>query len=61
MGKVTGFIELERIQEVALPPAERVRNYREFVPRAQRGGRVESRAPAVWIAASLLYDRLSGQ
>ena len=31
MGKVTGFIELERIQEVALPPPERVRNYREFV------------------------------
>ena len=31
MGKVTGFIELERIEEVALPPAERRRNYREFV------------------------------
>ena len=30
MGKITGFMELERIQEVALPPAERVRNYREF-------------------------------
>jgi glutamate synthase (NADPH) small chain len=31
MGKVTGFIELERIEEVALPRAERVRNYREFI------------------------------
>jgi glutamate synthase (NADPH/NADH) small chain len=31
MGKVTGFMELERIEEVALPPAERKRNYREFV------------------------------
>ena len=31
MGKVTGFIELERIEEVALPPTERRRNYREFV------------------------------
>ena len=31
MGKITGFMELERIQEVALPPAERVRNYREFI------------------------------
>jgi glutamate synthase (NADPH/NADH) small chain len=31
MGKVTGFIELERIEEVALPAAERRRNYREFV------------------------------
>jgi len=31
MGKVTGFIELERVQEVALPVGERVRNYREFI------------------------------
>ena len=31
MGKITGFMELARIQEVALPAAERVRNYREFV------------------------------
>jgi glutamate synthase (NADPH/NADH) small chain len=31
MGKITGFMELERIQEVALPPAERVRTYREFI------------------------------
>ncbi|MEO8674763.1 MAG: glutamate synthase, partial [Casimicrobiaceae bacterium] len=31
MGKITGFMELERIEEVALPPAERKRNYREFV------------------------------
>jgi glutamate synthase (NADPH/NADH) small chain len=31
MGKVTGFMEQERIEQVALPPAERVKNYREFV------------------------------
>jgi glutamate synthase (NADPH/NADH) small chain len=31
MGKITGFMELTRIQEVALPVVERVRNYREFV------------------------------
>jgi glutamate synthase (NADPH) small chain len=31
MGKITGFMELERVQEVALPVAERVRNYREFI------------------------------
>jgi glutamate synthase (NADPH/NADH) small chain len=31
MGKITGFMELQRIQEVALPTGERVRNYREFV------------------------------
>src|SRR5437867_4507509 len=31
MGKITGFMELERIREVALPVEERVRNYREFI------------------------------
>jgi glutamate synthase (NADPH) small chain len=31
MGKITGFMELERIQEVALPVEERVRHYREFI------------------------------
>ena len=31
MGKITGFMELERIAEVALPVEERVRGYREFI------------------------------
>ncbi len=31
MGKITGFLELQRIQEVAEPTNERVRHYREFV------------------------------
>jgi glutamate synthase (NADPH/NADH) small chain len=31
MGKITGFLELQRLQEASLPVAERVRNYREFV------------------------------
>ncbi len=31
MGKITGFLELQRIQEAAQPAAERVRHYREFV------------------------------
>jgi glutamate synthase (NADPH/NADH) small chain len=31
MGKTTGFMELERVQEAALPIVERVRNYREFI------------------------------
>jgi glutamate synthase (NADPH/NADH) small chain len=30
MGKVTGFLELKRIQEAMQPAAERVRHYREF-------------------------------
>ena len=31
MGKITGFLELERIREVAEPVDQRVRHYREFV------------------------------
>ena len=31
MGKVTGFMEFERIEEGYVPPAERVKNYKEFV------------------------------
>ena len=30
MGKITGFLELQRIQEVTQPATERVRHYREF-------------------------------
>ncbi len=33
MGKITGFMELERVVEPMLPIVERVRNYREFVLR----------------------------
>jgi glutamate synthase (NADPH) small chain len=31
VGKITGFMELERIAETALPVKERVRGYREFI------------------------------
>ena len=31
MGKVTGFLKLQRIQEAMQPPPERVRHYREFI------------------------------
>jgi glutamate synthase (NADPH/NADH) small chain len=31
MGKITGFLELQRIQEVAEPVAKRVNHYREFI------------------------------
>jgi glutamate synthase (NADPH/NADH) small chain len=31
MGKITGFMELARIQEVMLPVPERVRSFREFI------------------------------
>jgi len=31
MGNVTGFLELARVAEVALPVEERIRSYREFI------------------------------
>ena len=31
MGKVTGFLELDRIEETYAPPQERLKNYKEFV------------------------------
>jgi glutamate synthase (NADPH) small chain len=31
MGKITGFLEYQRLEEAAIPPAERKRNYGEFV------------------------------
>lgn len=31
MGKITGFMEYQRLQEAAEPPRERVRHYREFI------------------------------
>jgi len=37
MGKTTGFIELQRISEVALPIGERVRNYHEFISALKDG------------------------
>jgi glutamate synthase (NADPH) small chain len=30
MGKVTGFLEVERVEPASLPPAERIKFYREF-------------------------------
>src|SRR3954471_13002263 len=33
MGKITGFMELQRVEEATLPVPERVRNYREFILR----------------------------
>jgi len=33
MGKPTGFIEFRRVNEKSLPVAERLKNYKEFIPR----------------------------
>ena len=31
MGKITGFLEIERLEEGYKPVAERLKNYKEFV------------------------------
>ena len=31
MGKVTGFMEYERLSEANLPVTDRIKNYKEFV------------------------------
>ena len=33
MGKPTGFMEFHRVSEISLPVTERLKNYREFIPR----------------------------
>jgi glutamate synthase (NADPH/NADH) small chain len=33
MGKITGFMEFRRLSEHSLPVAERLKNYKEFIPR----------------------------
>jgi len=33
MGKITGFMEFDRLSEQSLPVAERLKNYQEFIPR----------------------------
>jgi glutamate synthase (NADPH/NADH) small chain len=33
MGKPTGFLEFRRVNEISLPVAERLKNYKEFIPR----------------------------
>ena len=32
MGKITGFLEVKRLQEASEPPANRLKHWKEFVP-----------------------------
>ena len=52
MGKITGFMELQRIQEASQPPKERVHALSRVRARAGRRRGARSRARAAWIAAS---------
>jgi glutamate synthase (NADPH/NADH) small chain len=45
MGKITGFLEIERVNEASIPVANRIVNYREFIPHLdnQEAGRQGAR------------------
>jgi glutamate synthase (NADPH) small chain len=51
MGKVTGFIEWQRLLPTYRPVSERVGNWNEFYLELSRGAACASRAAAAWIAA----------
>ena len=60
MGKITGFLEIDRQDRKYLPAADRIRNYNEFVIRSPRtparpGGALHG------LRHSLLSQRLSGE
>jgi glutamate synthase (NADPH/NADH) small chain len=60
MGKVTGFMEYERIEEGYKPVAERLKHYKEFVIGLD-DEQAKVRARAAWTAAPVLQQRLPGQ
>ena len=51
MGKITGFMEFERLAESYEPPQERVRHWRWRSSYAFPTSRLAFRARAAWIAA----------
>ena len=51
MGKVTGFLEIDRQDRQYQPASDRIRHFREFMHPARRGGDAETRRRAAWIAA----------
>ena len=51
MGKVTGFMEFERLSDGNLPVADRVKNYKEFHCISPMT-KLNSKVHAAWIAAS---------
>ena len=52
MGKITGFMEIERRDRPYAPVAERVKVYKEFIRPLPDAGDERSRARAAWTAAS---------
>ena len=61
MGKITGFLEIEREDRTYEPAADRVRHYREFIIAAERGGDRAPSRPLHGLRHPLLPYGLSGQ
>ena len=51
MGKATGFLEYERVENAGLEPEERIKNYREFHTPLDLEER-KRQAHAAWTVAS---------
>ncbi len=51
MGKVTGFLEIDRQTAKYQPASDRIRHFREFTIRMSDSRRSRSRPRAAWIAA----------
>ena len=61
MGKVTGFLEIDRADRRYTPASDRIRHYREFMLPLSRGGDAQSGGALHELRHSLLSHRLSGQ
>ena len=61
MGKVTGFLEIDRRDRRYLPAADRVRNYREFYIPLSEEGDPRPGGALHGLRHPLLSQRLPGQ
>ncbi len=61
MGKVTGFLEIDRQERKYAPAADRIRHYQEFVIPAIRGSHPQSGGPLHELRHPLLSHRMPRQ
>ena len=61
MGKITGFMEFQRIAEAADPVNARVKHYREFIHALDDAGSVEAGRALHGLRHPVLQERLPGQ
>ena len=61
MGKVTGFMEVERLEENYDPVQKRVKDYREFVIRLDNNAAKAQASRCMDCGTPFLQPRVSGQ